>query len=220
MAGLPPIASLLGRRPRQPKPVGGEGPRGYVGGLWHELGELQFRFMVDHGLQPQHVLLDVACGALRGGVRFVPYLDAGNYLGLDIAPDLIEHGKTHELGPVLTALKQPEFVISASFEFERFSKRPDFAIAQSLFTHLVPADIALCLRNLRQVASRHTIFFATFFEGSSSENAASSHPHAAFRYSRQEFAALASETGWSLTYLGSWNHPRQQMMLQFTPAGT
>lgn len=63
------------------RPIGGEGPRGYVGGLWHELGELQFRFLVDQGLRPEHVLLDIACGSLRGGVRFVPYLNPGNYLG-------------------------------------------------------------------------------------------------------------------------------------------
>src|SRR4051794_24004227 len=40
-----------------------------VGGRWQELGSLQLDFMVAQGLQPQHRLLDVGCGALRGGVR-------------------------------------------------------------------------------------------------------------------------------------------------------
>jgi hypothetical protein len=76
-----------------PQPVGGEGPRGFVGGLWHELGELQFKFLVDHGLRPNHVLLDIACGSLRAGIRLIPYLQSGNYLGIDINSSLIEHGK-------------------------------------------------------------------------------------------------------------------------------
>ena len=50
----------------------GDGHRAYVGGLWEALGSLQFKFMIDRGLEPQHVLLDVGCGTLRGGVRFIP----------------------------------------------------------------------------------------------------------------------------------------------------
>jgi hypothetical protein len=116
------------------RPVGGEGPRGFVGGLWHEMGELQFKFLVDHGLRPEHVLVDIACGSLRAGVRLIPYLNQGNYLGIEIDGSLVEHGKKNEVGPTMCALKRPEFVISVSFEFEKFSKRADFAIAQSLFT--------------------------------------------------------------------------------------
>ena len=56
------------------------GHRDYVGAHWEELGSLQFRFMVDQGLLPHHVLVDIACGSLRGGVHFIPYLDPGNYL--------------------------------------------------------------------------------------------------------------------------------------------
>ena len=32
--------------------------------------------------------------------------------------------------------KKPEFVISSEFEFHKFSRKPDFCIAQSIFTHL------------------------------------------------------------------------------------
>ncbi|MGD0673589.1 MAG: hypothetical protein ABSB13_16080 [Candidatus Binatus sp.] len=43
------------------------GHRGYVGGKWDALGQLQFEFMLKMGLKPGHVLLDTGCGALRGG---------------------------------------------------------------------------------------------------------------------------------------------------------
>jgi len=54
---------------------------GAVGGLWREIGQLQFRLMVDEGLTPRHRLLDVGCGSMRGGVHFIRHLDAGHYVG-------------------------------------------------------------------------------------------------------------------------------------------
>jgi ubiquinone/menaquinone biosynthesis C-methylase UbiE len=198
-------------------PIGGKGPRGFVGGLWHEVGELQFRFLVDHGLEPRHTLLDIACGSLRAGVRMVPYLDPGNYLGIDIDASLIDHGKTVELGDKLIAIKQPEFVVSGAFEFDRFSRRPDFAMAQSLFTHLTVADIGLCLHNLRAVAKPDTVLFATFFEVAQPfANPAQSHPHAAFRYTPDEMRRLGDAAGLRMDYIGDWSHPRDQKMLRYS----
>lgn len=204
---------IPGARP----PIGGEGPRGFVGGLWHELGELQFRFLVDQGLEPRHVLLDIACGSLRAGVRLVPYLDTGNYLGIDIDQSLIEHGRTVELGDRLCAIKQPEFVVSGAFEFTRFSKRPDYAVAQSLLTHLTPPDIDLCLRNLQGIAKPDTVLFATFFEVAQPfANPARSHPHLPFRYTREEMRRFGDAAGLRMDYIGDWNHPRDQKMVRYT----
>ncbi|HEY2200624.1 MAG TPA: hypothetical protein VGH56_01955, partial [Solirubrobacteraceae bacterium] len=62
--------------------VGMVGHRAYIGGRWEEYGQLEFDFMVERGLRPEHVMLDIACGSLRAGVRLIPYLDAGNYLGI------------------------------------------------------------------------------------------------------------------------------------------
>jgi len=66
--------------------------RAWVGGMWDELGQLQLDFMMQNGLQPSHNLLDVGCGSMRGGVRFVEYLDVGNYCGIDINESLISAG--------------------------------------------------------------------------------------------------------------------------------
>ena len=65
------------------------GHRAYIGGRWEEWGRVEFEFMVSRGLRPEHVLLDIACGALRAGVHFIPYLDAGNYLGIEKELSLI-----------------------------------------------------------------------------------------------------------------------------------
>ncbi|MGL5080430.1 MAG: hypothetical protein ACRC8A_02975 [Microcoleaceae cyanobacterium] len=52
--------------------------RQFVGGMWDEIGKLQFDFLLANNLKPSSKFLDVGCGALRGGIPFVPYLDKGN----------------------------------------------------------------------------------------------------------------------------------------------
>jgi len=41
--------------------------RQFVGGLWQEVGLLQYDFLLSKGLEPGNSLLDLGCGALRGG---------------------------------------------------------------------------------------------------------------------------------------------------------
>jgi hypothetical protein len=50
-----------------PKPEGPAGiamadHRSYVGGQWDVLGKLQFEFLLQRGLRPDDILLDIACG--------------------------------------------------------------------------------------------------------------------------------------------------------------
>lgn len=193
------------------------GHRDFVGGLWEEIGRLQFDFLVDQGLRPEHVLVDIACGALRGGVHFIPYLERGHYLGLDKHEELVQRGIREELDERLLAEREPEFVIADDFAFDRFSKRPDFALAQSLFTHLSATDIKLCLRRLRDVAQPGCRFYATFFEADApAVNPPSSASTLNFAYTRSEMEELGDNTGWASTYIGDWRHPRNQQMMLYT----
>ena len=69
------------------------GHREFVGGMWEEIGSLQFDFLKKSGLTPLHRLVDIGCGCLRGGVYFVPYLEKSHYYGIDINASLIEAGR-------------------------------------------------------------------------------------------------------------------------------
>lgn len=214
---------LIGRLTGDREPARHEGDRGirelghreYVGGLWEDVGRLQFDFLVQQGLQPAHCLLDIACGALRGGIHFIRYLERGHYLGIDKEHRLIELGIEHELGQADYEAKTPEFVVSDRFEFDRFSRRPHLSIAQSLFTHLNERDIRLCLSNLRRFVAPGHVLFATFFEAVSSQNPTTSHSHAKFDYSRDEMLRFGRQAGWNATYVGHWQHPRDQMMMKY-----
>jgi hypothetical protein len=194
------------------------GHREYVGGHWAEIGALQFDFLVEQGLRPGHVLLDIACGALRGGVHFIPYLEPGNYLGVDKERQLIELGLARELPPAIRAEKRPELLVSDRFEFERLSRRPDFALAQSLFTHLPAGHIEACLARLRAVAPDHLRFFATFLEVPRPvRNPDRPHDVKAWYYTRREMARFGRRTGWDGAYIGDWRHPRGQVMFEYRP---
>jgi hypothetical protein len=191
------------------------GHRFYVGGMWDIIGELEFNFLKDQGLKPSHCFLDIACGCLRGGIHFINYLEPGNYLGIDKEKKLISIGINKELGVPVYENKKPEFIISEYFEFNKFTKKPKFSLANSLFTHLNPEDIRLCMKNLRKFVDKDHILFATFFEGDSFKNCDKSHSVTWFRYSKQEMEKFGIETGWKPSYIGDWNHPRYQMMMKY-----
>jgi hypothetical protein len=196
------------------------GHRAYIGGRWDEYGKLEFNFMVGQGLRPDHVLLDIACGSLRAGIHFIPYLEPGNYLGIEKEEALIERGLETELPAQVRAERRPELVVSETFEFERLSKQADYALAWSLFTHLVADDLETCLRKLRAYVAPEHQFYATFLPGASEQNALHSHAHAAFYYPPEEIIAMGERSGWQCEYLGRLEHTRvmKQRMMRFTPA--
>ncbi|MGD9897420.1 MAG: hypothetical protein AB7T14_10150 [Candidatus Methylacidiphilaceae bacterium] len=209
-AGLPPDLP-----PEGAKGIQELGPKNYIGGLWEEIGELQFRFLVEQGLRPEHVLLDVGCGCLRGGIHFIRYLEPGHYLGMDKEALLLEAGE-RELGPDLVREKRPELRVSGSFAFHRFSRRPQWALAQSLFTHLCRRDLERCLHRLRRIMLPGGAFYATFFEASSpNQNPKVSHSLGYFTYTRGEMEGFGSRHGWQPHYVGEWGHPRDQRMMLF-----
>jgi hypothetical protein len=200
------------------------GHRKYVGGNWEQMGRLQYEFLVGHGLRPEHVFVDVACGSLRAGVHLIPFLHAGHYLGIEKEAELVRLGLDDELDPDVRREKQPVIVVSDAFDFERLvaeagGRRPDVGIAQSLFSHLPPSLIRLCLGNLRAVMAPGGVFWATFFETDRPvEHDDVPHDHGDFHYTRAEMAAYGEETGWSAEYVGDWGHPRGQHMIAYHAA--
>lgn len=221
--GLRPLLRATGLIPTIPDGAAGVeqvGHRRYVGGDWGLVGRQQFELLLREGVQPNDVVLDIACGSFRLGVHLIPYLEPGNYLGIEKEAGLIEAGKRDELGAELVAERRPELVVSDSFEFERFGRRPTYAIARSLFTHL-PAPVILdCLGKLRPVIADDGLFLASFFESRlPSLNPKRPHAHQSFRYTRARMLAFGEETGWRSEYLGRWAEDDSQVYVRFRPDG-
>lgn len=202
--------------------------RGMVGVLWDEVGQLQHDFLVAHGLQPTHRLLDVGCGSLRGGIHFIPYLNSGNYWGIDINSSLIEAGWNEELRNANLQDRQPreQLVCLKDFEFHLLNEKFEFAIALSVFTHLNFNRIRRCLTRLAPVMESGGKFFATFFEVQTEQNSEEPIPHDPggvvtfscrnpFHYRFEDFQHAISGLPLTVRHHGEWGHPRNQKMLEF-----
>lgn len=198
--------------------------RDLVGGLWDELGVLQFEFMKSRGLLPGHRLLDVGCGALRGGVHFIRYLDPGRYHGLDVNASLIDAGR-RELAAAGLADREPQLIVDDRFDVGRFGGSFDCALAVSLFTHLPMNHIVRCLSEVRGVLAPGARFYASFFETPYSAHLAplthapggvvSYYDADPYHYSIAEIAFVAGLAGLQVENIGTWSHPRDQRMLAF-----
>jgi cyclopropane fatty-acyl-phospholipid synthase-like methyltransferase len=199
--------------------------RNFVGGFWHEIGTLQFEFLLRHGLLPGHKLVDIGCGALRCGLPIIRYLETGNYFGLDINESLLEGGK-RELALAELTDKRPKLLLNNKFELDRFGVLFDFAIAQSLFTHLDMNSIVRCLREARKVLHSGSKFFISFLQAPHSGHleqvrhepggVVSNLDSDPYHYSFAELQWLAASAGFTAELVGNWNHPRNLQMLQLS----
>jgi SAM-dependent methyltransferase len=203
--------------------------RGAVGGLWGEMGELQLQFLVSQGLRRDHRFLDVGCGSFRAGVHLVRYLEAGKYNGIDAQQWLLDAGLEHEIGRHGLADRAPRVLCRDDFDFSAFGTPFDYAIAQSVFTHVPWNTILRCLHNVRRVLTPEGQFFATFFEDPDGTHLTTPLAHQPggvttytdkdpFHYQFDVFVELAARTRLEATYVGDWNHPRGQKMMRFTRA--
>lgn len=192
-----------------------EDHRTYVGGDWKRIGNWQFKFLVHTaGLNPNHTLLDIACGSLRLGVHAIPYLEPMRYFGLEGEVEILQKGIEEELGNDLS--KDPQFAVNKNFNFD-FCGGYDIAWANSLFSHLSIKDITQCFTNLRKISSPESVFWFTFFPeiaGKLEEkNPLESHARKDFRYKYETLLNVALETGWQFERINA-SHPRKQAIVR------
>ena len=71
-------------------------------------------------------------------------------------------------------------------------------------------------RSLNCVAAPGCRLFATFFEVSEPVvNPTVSHSHGYFAYTRLQMEEFGTRTGWKSNYIGDWNHPRSQKIIEY-----
>jgi len=194
--------------------------RGAVGGMWSVIGKLQFEFLVGRGLMPEHFLLDIGCGSLRGGVHFIRYLQPRHYYGFDKEESLIDAGKKIELKKYKLHQKQPQLFVVKDFELP-FDRKFDFMLAQSVFTHLIPEQVELCLKKVMANLKELGVFYVTIFEKEGDEPFIGRRHNwrkgevGTVKYSYSRMQQFANKLGISVEYIGHWKHPRKQKMIAF-----
>lgn len=196
--------------------------REFVGGLWHEIGKLQFEFLKSQGIQPTHKLLDIGCGCLRGGIHFVDYLIDGHYTGIDCNSSVLRGGII-ELRKAGLGERRFTLKVCDQFQFNILNTWFDYALAQSLFTHLYANQIEQCIYNLSQVLKPGGVFCCSLFIVDNDKKfkeilhepcGIKSFSHKdPFHYTISDIYRWANEFSFQVDWIGDWRHPRNQKMV-------
>ena len=198
--------------------------RGITGGKWEYLGRLQFDFLVAQGLKPSHHLLDIGCGAFRGGVHAVAYLEPAHYFGVDLNQSILDAGYAQEIVPRGLAARLPRENLTCNGEFDfPWDATFDYAIAQSLFTHLPFNLIRYGLAKLAPRMPAGGLFFATYHAVPDEADLMAPRDHAGresspirdpYHYKLRDFVYACTELPWHVESVpeAAWPHPRQRIL--------
>lgn len=203
--------------------------RNLIGGKWDEIGQLQLDFLINAGMKPDHKLLDIGCGCLRAGVKIIPYLDPFNYFGIDREKQLLDVGFNVELknAGIRERLIRENLYTSSLFKHGRLPDGIiDFGICNSVMTHLPQNFIRICLENTEPYFKIGGKLFITFFELPEDFRFADQYVNAEgvvtnghkdnYHYYASDMLGAAAGTGWTPRYIGEWEHPRGQNIIEYT----
>jgi len=127
------------------------------------------------GLQPEHDVLEIGCGAGRIAIPLTQYLSpAGSYEGFDVVPELVawctDAISAHHpnfrfrLADVFNGFYRDAGATRArDFAFPFPDERFDLVVANSVFTHMLPEDVERYVAESARVLREGGRFFATFY---------------------------------------------------------
>jgi SAM-dependent methyltransferase len=181
---------------------------------WIKIGQLQFDYLTAHGLKPGDRMLEIGCGNLRAGRLFIDYLDAGNYYGIDISPDILiaaadtvaEFGLQAKL-PHLTLVKDMGLTFLPGGYFT-------VVHAHSVFSHSPIEVIDECLASVRRVMAPDGFFDFTFDRTDGAEHHVLRED---FYYRTETLAALAEKHGLQAAFVADWQqtgHPQSKLRVR------
>ncbi len=131
-------------------------------------------FIEDAGLKPDHDVLDIGSGIGRIAVPLTTYLNAsGSYHGFDVVETGVSWcqqniSKRHanfvfQYIELENDLYRSEGANAASFVFPYEDNSFDFVVLSSVFTHMLPEEVANYLKEIGRVLRPGGCCFATFF---------------------------------------------------------
>ncbi|WP_051338346.1 class I SAM-dependent methyltransferase [Streptomyces flavidovirens] len=194
-------------------------PEAAVGGgpsrdRWLAIGQMQYDYLMGHGLKPQDRMLEIGCGNLRAGWRFIQYLEPGHYYGIDISPDILIEAKKTLVGyglqdrlPYLTPVQdlKLDFLPDAWFTVVH---------AHSVFSHSPVEVIDECLAHVGRVLAPGGFFDFTFDRTEGAEHQVLGED---FYYRTQTLIRLAAKHGLVARFMDDWERlPHGQSKLRVT----
>jgi SAM-dependent methyltransferase len=141
---------------------------------------------------------------------------------------MLEETERLELPRLGLVEKQPMLVAMGDFAFGRLDRRFDYALAQSVFTHLPLNNIIRCLMEIEKALVPGGEFYATIWENElgkrnlddirQTPTAVTHFDRDFFHYDVGTFEWICDGTDLSVEYLGDWGNPVNQKMLVFRKA--
>ncbi len=179
---------------------------------WLALGQMQFDYLIGHGLKPGDRMLEIGCGNLRAGWRFIEYLDTGNYYGIDISPDiLLAAGRTLVRQDLQHKLPHLTLVNNLTFDF---LPPGHFTVvhAHSVFSHSPAAVIDEALAHVGRILAPDGMFDFTFDRTEGAEH------HVLwedFYYRTETLLQMAEKHGLEARFMDDWEQlPHKQSKIR------
>ncbi len=184
--------------------------RAYVGPPkdYDLVSAMVFNLLTCVGLRQHHKLLDIGCGSLRVGRLLIPYLNKGNYFGVEPNRWLVQDGIDNEMGTDLVRIKDPSFIFDDSLKSVENPLEIDFAFAQSTFSHCGKDLLTDWLKQMSFHLKNDGALLATFLvDEKDYEQNGWVYP-GCVKYTTDTMAEIAKDSGLDFTLL-DWAHPRQ-----------
>ena len=176
--------------------------RAYVGPsrLYDAKGVWQFIVLCLLGLREHHHLLEIACGSLRAGRLFIPYLKPGHYCGVDAEAEIVVAGLEGELGAGISEVKHPTFAYNSQFDFSSFGRKFDYILAHNIVIHLPQIEVGKMLGAAAGVLKPEGFLVANYIDGQDSEKETVTYPEIFF-HSTEMIKQLVERVGLRFTAL-------------------
>jgi SAM-dependent methyltransferase len=191
-------------------------PYGAVGtedhDAWLALGNKQFTYLRARGLRPDHRMLEIGCGNLRAGWRFIEFLAEGAYTGVDISPEILLAAQDTLVERALQA-KRPHLMIVNEMTFKALpDDHFDVVHAHSVFSHTPVEIIEAAFMGVRRVIREDGFFDFTFNESADGRHWGALRED--YFYPVEMLIGLAADRGFEAEKMEGWAHPQAKLRLR------
>ncbi len=130
------------------------------------VGRQQFCLLINEGLNPDSLILDVGCGALRGGYWLIHFLRPKHYHGIEPNRTMLETALDNLFEPIIIKEKLPQFDYNFEFDFSVFGKKFNFFLARSIWTHASKLQIKNMLDGFNENSVDGAVFLTSYLSAS------------------------------------------------------
>jgi SAM-dependent methyltransferase len=112
--------------------------------MWKMKRDFQIDFLRERGLSPNHYLLDIGCGTLRGGIPLIEFLEPGHYYGVESREDVIDEGR-QELKKERLETRTPVLIAAEDIAKVEIEQDFEYVWAFSVLIHMTDEILSSCL---------------------------------------------------------------------------